>query len=88
MTTALTFLIVIAILIVPFAVAAALGLAAHRSETLRFHLDQFNGSAPMWGRLFDDDRDAYRIEHDVDAIRTRFEKQPSWPSSGATGERR
>jgi hypothetical protein len=84
MTTALTFLILIA----PFAVAAALGLAAHRSETLRFHLDQFKVSAPMWGRLFDDDRDAYRIEHDVDAIRTRFEKQPSWPSSGATGERR
>ncbi len=84
MTTALTFLILIA----PFAVAAALGLAAQRSETLRFHLDQFKVSAPMWGRLFDDDRDAYRIEHDVDAIRTRFEKQPFWPSSGATGERR
>ncbi len=84
MTTALTFLILIA----PFAVAAALGLAAQRSETLRLHLDQFKVSAPMWGRLFDDDRDAYRIEHDVDAIRTRFEKQPFWPSSGATGERR
>jgi len=84
MTTALTFLILIA----PFAVAAALGLAVRRSETLRFHLDQFKVSAPMWGRLFDDDRDAYRIEHDVDAIRTRFEKQPFWPSSGATGERR
>ena len=84
MTTALTFLILIA----PFAVAAALALAAQRSETLRLHFDQFKVSAPMWGRLFDDDRDAYRIEHDVDAIRTRFEKQPFWPSSGATGERR
>jgi hypothetical protein len=84
MTTALTFLILIA----PFAVAAALGLAAHRSGTLRLHLDQFKVSAPTWGRLFDDDRDAYRIGHDVDAIRTRFEKQPFWPSSGATGERR
>jgi hypothetical protein len=84
MGTALTFLILIA----PFAVAAALALAAHRSETVRFHLDEFKVSAPMWGRLFDDDRDAYRIEHDVDAIRTRFEKQPFWPSSGATGERR
>ena len=84
MTTALTFFILIA----PFAVAAALGLAAQRSETLRRHLDQFKVSAPMWGRLFDDDRDAYRVEHDVDAIRTRFEKQPFWPSSGATGERR
>jgi hypothetical protein len=84
MATALTFLILIA----PFAVAVALALAAHRSETVRLHLDQFTVSAPMWGRLFDDDRDAYRIEHDVHAIRTRFEKQPSWPSSGATGERR
>jgi hypothetical protein len=84
MATALTFLILIA----PFALAVALALAAHRSETVRLHLDQFAVSAPMWGRLFDDDRDAYRIEHDVDAIRTRFEKQPSWPSSGATGERR
>jgi hypothetical protein len=84
MATALTFLILIA----PFAVAVALASAAHRSETVRLHLDQFTVSAPMWGRLFDDDRDAYRVEHDVDAIRTRFEKQPSWPSSGATGERR
>jgi hypothetical protein len=33
---------------------------------------------------FEDDRDA----HDVDAIRTRFERQPFWPASGATGERR
>jgi hypothetical protein len=84
MSTVLTFFILIA----PFAVAAALALAAHRSETVRFHLDQFKVSAPEWGRLFDDDRDAYRIGHDVDAIRTRFEEQPSWPSSGATGERR
>jgi hypothetical protein len=42
----------------------------------------------MVGRLFEDDRDGFRIAHDVDAVRTRFEKQPSWPSSGATGERR
>jgi hypothetical protein len=45
-------------------------------------------SAPMVGRLFDDDRDAFRIEHDLDAIRTRFEKSPAWPASGALGERR
>ena len=42
----------------------------------------------MVGRLFDDDRDAYRVEHDVDAIRTRFEQNPMWPASGALGERR
>ena len=29
-----------------------------------------------------------RAEHDVDAIRTRFERQPSWPDSGVRGERR
>jgi hypothetical protein len=88
MTTALTFLVLIA----PFAVAAALSWAAHRSGSLRFRLDQFGWSAPMMGRLFGsdpaDDRDGFRIAHDMDAIRTRFEQQPAWPSSGATGERR
>ena len=88
MTTALTFLILIA----PFAVAAALSWAAHRSGSLRMHLDQFPWSAPMVGRLFGtdraDDRDAFRVEHDLDAIRTRFERHPMWPSSGALGERR
>ena len=33
----------------------------------------------MMGRLFEDDRDGFRVAHDVDAIRTRFEKQPFWP---------
>ena len=84
MTVALTFLILIA----PFAVAAALSWAAHRSGTLRMRIDQFRLAAPMVGRLYDDDRDAYRIEHDVDAIRTRFERNPMWPASGAMGERR
>jgi hypothetical protein len=84
MTTALTLLILIA----PFAVAAWLSRAAHRTDSLRIRFDQFRWSAPMVGRLFEDDRDGFRIAHDVDAVRTRFEKQPSWPSSGATGERR
>ncbi|HEX2285761.1 MAG TPA: hypothetical protein VHI10_13215 [Mycobacterium sp.] len=88
MTTALTFLILIS----PFAVAAALSWAAHRSDSLRFHLDQFSVAGPMVGRLFGtdraDDRDGYRIEHDADAIRTRFEQSPTWPASGAVGERR
>lgn len=85
MTTALTFLI---ILIAPFAVAAALSRAAHRSDSLRVRFDQVRWSAPMMGRLFEDDRDGFRIAHDVDAIRTRFEQHPSWPASGAMGERR
>ena len=88
MTIFLTFLILIA----PFAVAGALSWAAHRSDVLRLHTDQFQLAAPMVGRLFGsdraNDRDAYRVEHDLDAIRTRFEQHPMWPASGALGERR
>jgi hypothetical protein len=84
MTTALTFLILIS----PFAVAALLTWAAHRSDTLRIRFDQFRWSGPMTGRLFEDDRDGFRIAHDVEAIRSRFEQQPFWPASGAIGERR
>ena len=84
MTTALTLLVLIAL----FAVAAALSWAAHRSDSIRIRFDQFRGSAPMMGRLFEDDRDGFRVAHDVDAVRTRFEQQPFWPSSGARVERR
>ena len=84
MTTALTFLILIA----PFAVAAAFSWAAHRSDSLRLHLEQFRIAAPMSGRLFESDRDAFRVQHDVDAVRTRFEQQPSWPVSGSLSEGR
>jgi hypothetical protein len=83
MSTALAFLILIA----PFALAAFLSWAAHRSGSLRLHLDQFRWAAPMAGRLFED-RDSSRVAHDVDAIRTRFEQHPSWPVSSASGERR
>jgi hypothetical protein len=88
MTATLTFLILIA----PFVVAAAQSWAAHRSDSLRMRLDEFRAAAPMVGRLFDplpdQDRDAFRIGHELDAIRTRFEKNPVWPASGAMGERR
>lgn len=84
MTTALVILILIA----PFAVAAGLGWVAHRTGIFRFQTAQFRIAAPMAGRLFEDDRDVLRMEHDLDAIRTRFERQPAWPSSGAVGERR
>jgi hypothetical protein len=84
MTTALAFLILIA----PFAAAAAFSWAADRSDSLPSRFDQFRWSAPIVGRLFENDRDGFRIAHDVDAIRTRFEQQPFWPASGATGERR
>jgi hypothetical protein len=83
MSTALTFLILVS----PFALGALLTWMADRSGSLRLHLDQFRMAAPMGGRLFED-RDSYRVQHDVDAIRTRFEQQPSWPRSSASGERR
>lgn len=84
MTTAATILILIA----PFASAATAGWLAHRSGRLRWTLDQFRVSGPMTGRLFDEDADVRRSAHDLDAVRTRFEDHPSWPSSGVLGERR
>jgi hypothetical protein len=84
MTTALTFLILIS----PFAVAAALMWAAHSTGSLRLRLDQFRMAGPMSGRYFEDDRDTFRVEHDIDAVRTRFEQQPFWPTSGAMSESR
>src|SRR6185312_3986579 len=84
MTTALTFLILIA----PFAVAATLSWAAHGSGALRLRIDQFRMAGPMSGRFFEDDRDAFRVRHDVDAVRTRFEQQPFWPGSGSLSEGR
>jgi hypothetical protein len=84
----MTVVVTTLILMAPFALAAAISWAAHRSHALRWRIDQFAASAPMVGRLFDDDRDMYRVEHDADAIRTRFESNPVWPASGAMGERR
>ena len=55
---------------------------------LRLHTDQFRVSAPLVGPLFTDDADARRVRHDLDAVRSRFEQHPVWPSSGALGERR
>ena len=83
----MTVAIALLILISPFAVAAALSWAAHRNNKLRFHLDQFRMAAPMAGRI-DSDYEWRRVEHDIDAIRTRFEREPTWPSAGVLGERR
>lgn len=66
----------------------ALSWAARRSGSLRLRLDQFRMAGPMTGRYFEDDRDAFRIDHDADAVRTRFEQHPLWPSSGSLGEGR
>ncbi len=84
----MTVLITLTILMAPFVVAVALGWMAHRSTGLRVSFDQFRVSAPMRGRLSADSADAPRMAHELDAIRTRFERQPAWPRSGALGERR
>lgn len=73
MNVILTFLILIA----PFAIAATLSWAVHRGSPMRTYLAGVT-----------EDRDDYRVEHDVDAIRTRFERNPTWPASGVKGERR
>ncbi|QEN16301.1 hypothetical protein ACRDU6_29605 [Mycolicibacterium sp. ELW1] len=57
-------------------------------KKLHLHADQFRVWAPMVGPLFADDADLRRISHDLDAVRTRFEHHPTWPSSGVLGERR
>ena len=84
MTTALTILLLAS----PLMLAFALGWIARRTGVLRFRLNQFWMAAPMAGRAFTDDRDVLRMEHDLDAIRTRFEHHPVWPSPGVLGERR
>lgn len=82
----MTITLAILILLAPFALAIALGWVANRSHTLRLHLDQFRVPASAWDRIIDPD--ANRIQHDLDAVRTRFEQSPAWPSSGVLGERR
>ncbi|MDH6196359.1 hypothetical protein M2272_003002 [Mycobacterium frederiksbergense] len=63
------------ILAMPIAIAATVGWAAHRGNVLRYPTDQ-------------SDYETYRAGHDLDAIRSRFEQHPAWPSAGASGERR
>ncbi|MCV7216189.1 hypothetical protein H7J51_12950 [Mycobacterium crocinum] len=67
-----------------------LALLAVGVSRLRLHAGQFRVSAPMVGPLFVDggDADERRVNHDLDAVRTRFEQHPTWPSSGVLGERR
>jgi len=73
----MSYLLLVSLLLAPFAVTAALARWAHRDGHLRLHLDQFRFSAPMVGRLFDDD-----------PVRSAFEQHPTWPASGVLGERR
>jgi hypothetical protein len=73
MNVILAFLVLSA----PFALAALLSWASHRNDALRASLLNEFG-----------DPDSYRVWHDADAARTRFETNPTWPVSGVTGERR
>ncbi len=77
MITAMDFLLTFLILAAPFAVAALLSWASHRGDPVRSYLAGV-----------EEDTDWHRIEHDADAARTRFEQSPTWPASGARGERR
>lgn len=65
-------LLTLSILLAPIVVAVALAWAVHRSDPLPIRM-----SAPMRRRLSGDNSDAMRLEHELDAIRTRFE-----PTSG------
>jgi len=72
---AMNVILTFLILAAPFAVAVALSWAAHRGRPAHAYL----------AGVAEDD---YRVEHDVSAIHTRFERNPAWPLSGAMGERR
>jgi hypothetical protein len=84
----MSVVLALSVMLAPFAVAAVVAWLAHRSVGMRIGLAQFSLSAPMRGRLSTDGADANRLDHELDAIRTRFEQQPAWPVSGALGERR
>ena len=84
MSTALITLAILA----PFLLGTFLIRAAHRQGILRLSPDQFRIAAPLAGSFDADDRDGLRTQHDIDAIRSRFEEHPAWPTSSASGERR
>ncbi|HTY28062.1 MAG TPA: hypothetical protein VMD51_07950 [Mycobacterium sp.] len=90
MTEIITFLFVTLVLLALFGATAAITSVSDRDGTLRLHPRQFRVGAPLVGRLYhdQDDADARRVEHDLDAVRTRFENHPVWPSPGVLGERR
>lgn len=70
-------LLIFLILLAPFVVAALLDRTSSRSDIMS---NYFSGVA--------EDSDWHRIQHDADAVRTRFEQAPTWPRSGGCGERR
>jgi hypothetical protein len=65
----------------------ALNLLQTSIRRVRQYLDEARFNTPMVAQLLED-ADYRRTDHDLDAIRTRFERSPMWPVSGALGERR
>jgi hypothetical protein len=56
---------------------------------LRRYLDEYRFTTAMVSRLVEDrDADYRRVDHDLDAVRTRFERHPAWPRSGARADSR
>jgi hypothetical protein len=56
---------------------------------LRRYLDEMRFTTPMVARLLEErDADGRRLDHDLDAIRTRFEQAPAWPTSGVRPDSR
>lgn len=66
------FLLMMTILLGPFAVVAALAGHARNGGHLRWHPGQFRDQFRFADPL-PDDADLRRMEHDIDAIRTRFD---------------
>jgi hypothetical protein len=64
-----------------------LNLLQSTIHRLRHYLDESRFTTPMVAQYLED-ADYRRTDHDLDAIRTRFERTPMWPASGALGERR
>ncbi|WP_099022344.1 hypothetical protein [Mycolicibacterium palauense] len=83
-----SFLPILAVLLTPIGLVAALTLRSRRRGRLRRPTRRFRFAVPAVSQLPGDDPDIRRVSHDVDAIRTRFENQPVWPHPGSRGERR
>ncbi|CAN5540855.1 hypothetical protein BH09ACT8_BH09ACT8_29880 [soil metagenome] len=56
---------------------------------LRRYLDEMRFTTTMVARLLEErDSDGRRMDHELDAIRTRFEQEPTWPTSGVRADSR
>lgn len=62
---------------------------AHTFRPLRRYLDEIRFTTPMVARLLEErDADGRRLDRELDAIRTRFEQAPTWPTSGRRADNR